>query len=209
MSRAVRTARGAFGALAATLLAAASHGLAGGTITPLAIIATTLLALPLCVLLAGRVASIWRLALAVVSAQFVYHWSFAGLGMAQGRGSSSTTSAAALAPHDHLGALAAFAPSLNGADAGGSGMLLPASAMWISHALAAAFTIALLHRGEAAAMRLLRVLRRAVAVPIPSGVRLPVRPAILFDRTHARPNVTQVFLSAISHRGPPALSFSR
>src|SRR5690606_28685168 len=85
-TRAARTARGALGAGAATLLAAVSHALAGGTITPLAVGATALLALPLCVGLAGRIGSLWRLSLAVGASQFLYHWSFWGLGTSSAPG---------------------------------------------------------------------------------------------------------------------------
>lgn len=195
MSRAVRTARGAFGALAATLLAAASHGLAGGSATPLAVIATVVLALPLCVLLAGRVGSLWRLSLAVVPSQFVYHWSFAGLGAAplsseQGWGSAHSA-------HFASSEMASLAPGIaaNGAaDAW----------MWAAHALAAVLTIALMHRGERAAMHLVRVLRSTLPVRLPTAVRLPQRGAILACLTVDAPRVQRPFLSTISHRGPPA-----
>jgi hypothetical protein len=197
MSRAVRTARGASGALIATVLAAASHGLAGGTSTPLAVIATAVLALPLCVLLAGRVGSLWRLAVAVVPAQFAFHWTFAGLGLA-----SSTPGAAAevVSPHAaHLG-LVSFSPSLVAAGAADS-------LMWVSHAVAAAITIALMHWGELAAMHLARALRRTA--PLPRGVvRLPQHRVI---RVRTAPIVTSLHrgvLSTISHRGPPRVSFS-
>lgn len=103
MSRAVRTARGTFGALAATVLAAASHSLAGGTSTLVAVVATAVFALPLCVLLAGRVGSLWRLAAAVVPAQFAFHWMFASLGVVSVQPGGA---AEAVSPHAaHLGLL--------------------------------------------------------------------------------------------------------
>ena len=203
MSRAVRTARGAFGALVATLLAAASHGIAGGTTTPLAIIATFLVALPLCVLLAGRVGSLWRLALAVAPAQLLYHWSFAGLGTVSGSASAALPGSAGavsgFAESAHLGhfAPASFAPALVEAGAGDA-------AMWFSHAIAAVLTIALMHRGERAALHLIRVLRETMPVRVPRTVRLPQREAILVTAAPCRPRPKRIFLSAISHRGPPA-----
>ena len=202
MSRAVRTARGAFGALAATLFAAASHSFAGGTATPLAVLATALLALPLCVLLAGRAGSLWRLALAVGSAQFVYHWSFAGLGMASGlgadqlRGSAAAQTAFLAGPHAAHLEPSSFAPALAAAGSADA-------TMWLSHAVAAVLTIALLHRGEVCVLRLLRVLRETVPVRLPSAARLPQRPAILVAACDSLPRTTRVCLSAISHRGPP------
>ena len=82
MSRASRTARGAFGALAATLLAAASHSLAGGSVTLFALVATSLLALPLCVALAGRAAGdcglVFGAALGTVTASCSYTPSISG-----------------------------------------------------------------------------------------------------------------------------------
>lgn len=199
MSRAVRTARGAFGALAATLLAAVSHACAGGEITPLAVIATALLALPLCVLFAGKVGSLWRLALAVTAAQFVYHWSFSGLGASV----TLNTNGDPVSPHAvHLGMLApaSFTPDIAASSSNGD-----ASAwMWAAHALAAVLTIALMHRGEQAALHLARVLRTVLPAQVPSAVRLPVRPAILEFFTALPSCAEPAFLSAISHRGPPA-----
>ena len=199
MSRAVRTARGAFGALTATVLAAASHALAGGDVTAFAVVTTALFALPLCVLLAGRTGSLWRLALAVSAAQFVYHWSFSGLGIA---GSASSAEPVPL----HAMHLGAFAPALSGAGAGvapGTGFAAADLWMWGAHALAALATIALMHRGERAIMHLVRVLRSAVPVRLPAAVRLPVRPAVLVFFTVLPGHAQQNFLSAISHRGPP------
>jgi hypothetical protein len=197
MSRAVRTARGAFGALAATLLAAASHSLAGGETTLLAVVATTMFAMPLCILLAGKFGSLWRLTLAVASSQFVYHWSFAGLGVAQGQGSTAAASGLASSPHaSHLSA-AQFLPELTAAGAADAWM-------WASHAVAAALTIALMHWGEHAAGQLLRVLRRALPATLPLAVCLPRRKAILALHTAGVAQKKQAFLSAISHRGPPA-----
>lgn len=195
MSRAVRTARGAFGALAATLLAVASHGLAGGIATPLAVIATVVLALPLCVLLAGRVGSLWRLSLAVVPAQFVYHWSFAGLGAsqlssAQGRGSAHSA-------HFVFSESVALTPELTTSG-------IADAWMWTAHALAAVLTIALMHRGEQAAMHLLRVLRSTLSIRLMSAVTLPQRGAILAHLTADTPRIQQPFLSTVSRRGPPA-----
>lgn len=203
MSRAVRTARGAFGALATTLLAAASHGLAGGTATPLSIVATFLVALPLCVLLAGRVGSLWRLALAVAPAQLLYHWSFAGLGAASGpaalSGRAPMHAASGVAESAHHGHLvpASFAPALVEAGAGDA-------SMWLSHALAAALTIVLMHRGERAVVHLVRVLRETMPARVPHAVRLPQHGAILVTERPSRPCPQRIFLSAISHRGPPA-----
>jgi len=201
MSRAVRSVRGLFGALTATMLAAASHSVAGGTATPLAIAATTFIALPVCVLLAGRIASLWRLALAVSTAQFLYHWAFAGLGspsagLTQAPGAplpAVPALPAPVSPHAHL-SLLRFDPELASAGTDAS--------MWASHALAAALTIALMHWGERSLLHLVRVLRSALPTLLRS-VRLPAPRVILaLDLTRERV-AEHNFLSVISHRGPP------
>lgn len=203
MSRAARTARGAFGALTATLLAATSHACAGGAVTPLAVLATALFALPLCVLLAGKMGSLWRLSLAVVTAQFIYHWSFSGLGLATPSLASSSSPGSLsepVSPHAaHLGMLpsAFFAADTTPA-------FVADAWMWAAHALAAVLTIALVHRGERAAMHLIQVLRDAVPVRVPAAVSLPARPAILDFFTASPSRAQPNFLSAISYRGPPA-----
>lgn len=197
MSRALRTARGASGAFAATLLAAASHALAGGQVTLLALVATSVLALPLCVALAGRVASLWRLTVAVGVSQFVYHWSFAGLGTPP---SGSTVADASLAAGPHAGHLAmlSFTPQLTAAAP--SGMW-----MWGAHTIAAALTIALLHRGERSVQAMLRLLLRAVALPMPGAVAVTHTKQPAAPLSFERPLPDRLaLLSPISHRGPPA-----
>lgn len=201
MSRATRTARGAFGALTATILAAASHAIAGETVTPIAVFTTSLFALPLCVLLAGKVGSLWRLSLAVVAAQFVYHWSFSGLGLSSTSLSTAGAATEPVSPHAaHLGMLSAalLAPEASALSAN--------TWMWAAHGVAALATIALMHHGERAVMRLIQMLRRAVPVRVPARVRLPELLTILEIITALPARVERSFLSAISHRGPPALS---
>ena len=199
MTRATRAARGAAGAAIATLLAAASHLLAGGASSWLAVVATTILALPVCTLLAGRIGSLWRLGLAVAAAQVPFHWALSSLGAAGPASTSSASEgAAAVAPHAaHLAAVQTFAPSASASalDAG----------MWLGHAIAAAVTIALLHAGERAFLGLIRLVRRALPLAHPlvspaqrSAAAPPIAAAlpVLVDRLLGQ--------AAITHRGPPA-----
>lgn len=197
MSRAIRTARAVFGAFAITLFAAASHALAGGEMTPIAVLATAILAVPLCLLLAGKVGSLWRLSLAVVPAQFAYHWSFAGLGIAQNRAEGGA-GAVAISPHAHHLAGTSFMPELVAAGSADAHM-------WAAHSVAAIATIALMHRGERAALHLFRLLHRALPTRMPVEIRLPQRRAILVSSDAAPPVVRRIFLSAMSHRGPPTM----
>lgn len=201
MSRAVRTARGVSGALISTLLAAASHTLAGGTITPIAVIATAVLVLPLCVALAGRMGSLWRLSLGVVLSQFLYHWTFSGLGLATATQSSQTEAAEVLGPHAaHLSALS-FAPDL--IESGAADLW-----MWGAHGAAAAVSVALMHRGELAALRLLQLVRAALVrcLPLPAKIGAYERPSIRPSQTTDALREQLTMLSAISHRGPPRVA---
>lgn len=217
MSRATRAWRGVLGALVATILAAGSHALAGGSVTWLALIATTVLAAPLCVALAGRIASVWRLAIGVGASQLLYHWSFAGLGEAAA--DSLTSGGLPVSPHAlhtawFSGVFAAPGAAARVAEGSGASWVSGAAgasgasaelAMWVAHAVAAALTIALLARGERAFLALTRLIGRAVALP-------GLRPAFGWPRTAARaPFVVPHFdllrligIAAINHRGPPS-----
>lgn len=190
MSRAHRVMRGVGGAGIATLLAAASHGIAGGAITWIAVVATALVALPLCTALAGRVGSLWRLSIAVTSAQFLYHWSFAGLGLSQNASTPLPAHAA------HMNALNTFMVTAN-AD----------TTMWTLHALAAAATIALIHRGERAFLGLLRLVQRALPHVAPPLLGVPHPRTAPAAQTHRVSVVARLWSAAvITHRGPPALA---
>ncbi|WP_105805257.1 hypothetical protein [Leucobacter massiliensis] len=213
--RAARAWRGAAGAGIATVLAASSHGLAGGSISWFAVIATVILALPLCTVLAGRIGSLWRLGIAVAGSQFMYHGLFSWIGGPAGATApASATPAEALSPHAaHLG-LASGADALGSAALGTPALAAaPAvdasacAAMWFGHAVAAMLTIALLHRGERAFLALIRLIRRALPAPrilAPQPARRSL-PAL----TSWAPVVsarTRLLAAVISHRGPPAIA---
>ncbi|WP_233613239.1 hypothetical protein [Leucobacter edaphi] len=191
MTRGVRAARGTAGAAIATILAAASHSLAGGDSSWFAVVATAVLALPLCTLLAGKVGSLWRLGVAVVAAQFPFHWALSGLGT-PGSGSGPVVS-----PHAaHLAAIQEFVPGVPVAslDAG----------MWLAHGIAAALTIALLHAGERAFLGLARLIFRALAVALPAAIA-PAAPDAARRAFFSPARIVERLLSAsaITHRGPP------
>ncbi|MBP1327584.1 hypothetical protein JOF28_002816 [Leucobacter exalbidus] len=195
ISRGERVVRGTAIASAASLTAAASHALAGGQVTWLSVLATTLLALPLSTALAGRKFALWRLALAVGAAQFVYHWSFAGLGSFPLEGAGTTPASLHAA---HLAQLQGFVPDLPAnATATTAGL-----AMLLGHTVAAAVTIALLHSGDRALRAIARLVRRVVpfsrAVTV-TALRVSRVPAPAFAWCRPRP----ALFSVISHRGPP------
>lgn len=197
MSRATRTARGVAVAFISSVLAATSHTLAGDTVTPIAVLVTAIIALPLCVALAGRLASAWRVALAVGLSQFFFHWTFVGLGAAS-TAAASTPEAAYLAKHAaHLGLVQRFAPAAVEAGAADS-------VMWIFHAIAAVVTIALVLRGERTAVALLTMIRRALPQPV---VRAVIHAPTYFVNVRERASLSNQLLthSPRSLRGPPAL----
>ena len=200
--------RGVWFAAFATLLAAASHMLVGGnTPAPVALVATAIVVLPLCVALAGRERSLWRTSLAVALSQGLFHWSFGAIGAVTAQGSvvSGSGFAAAASPHaDHLGSLGQWGPMLASP---GAGWLMLAA-----HAVAALVTVAMLRFGEDALLRIREALASlgaqlvgklpALSVALPRGGRVST-----FGYAPARPLATS--RASISHRGPPGwLSFS-
>ena len=195
MSRAIRTVRGALGAFIATVLAAASHALAGGSVVPLALVVTAVIALPICVALAGSVGSVWRAALAVGASQFFYHWMFSGLGIASG----SPAIDPGLGPHAaHLARLEGFAPALG--SSGGADFL-----MFALHGVAAAVTTIVITRGERAILTILRLIARA----LPKAVERPRIHAISAPRAlPAAPLLRNQVLSLTTcpRRGPPLVA---
>ncbi|KIP53734.1 hypothetical protein [Leucobacter komagatae] len=198
LSRAARTARGVIGAALSTVLAAASHSLAGGEISAFAVVITAIIALPFCVALAGRVASVWRVGLAVGASQFLYHWAFAGIGVS---GALATPSAFPMGSHAaHLASLERFVPDV--VEAGSADAL-----MWVMHAIAAVLSTLLVARGERAALALGRTIRRALPQPF-SLAAFERRPDVAVRRE--APVLRNQILSFVSWslRGPPLVPAS-
>lgn len=195
MSRTERTVRGIAISVVSSLLAAASHSLAGGTVTFQAVLATAILGLPFCVAFAGRIASVWRVAIAVSLSQFFYHWAFAGLGVV-----SEAAAGAATLPMGshaaHMASLERFVPAI--AESASAGAV-----MWILHGVAALLSVALITRGERAVLALLHSIRQA----LPRPVRLPtIHAPVARPLTREAPALRDQLLlfSACARRGPPA-----
>lgn len=198
-SRATRAARGVGGAIVITLLAAVSHSFAGGMASIGTVICAAILTSPLCVLLAGRLASAWRLTLAVGVSQLFYHWLFVNFTL------TPATFFAPLHTHTHH-----FAGGMLHGGAAGNLAAHASHAdsplMWLLHALAAVCTVLILLHGDRAVLRLgeqlaavaftlWRIPARAFQLP---GVS--IRPRQIFRQ----PFALQIFASArITHRGPP------
>ena len=189
--RATRVVRGAAAAGLATFVALLSHVTAGGAVPgPVGIVVPLALSFLVCVALAGRRPSLWRLGPAVALSQILFHALFV-------LGASDTGRAAHV--HGVATVLESSAGPLVTMDATMSG--------W--HLVAAALTTLALHRGESA-VTLLRLLAdrllvwlRARAAIIATG------PApVSLRRVHAvvvaavRP-VSVLLAASARRRGPP------
>lgn len=197
MSRADRTVRGVLISAVSSVLAAASHSLAGGTVTFEAVIATAIIGLPLCVALAGRIGSVWRVAIAVGLSQFFYHWAFAGLGVVSEVTQGTPTSA--LSAHAaHLASLERFVPAV--VDSASADAL-----MWIMHAAGALISVAVITRGERAILALRRTVMRAL--PRPVRIPVPESPAASPIAREAQVLRDQLLLRYVcARRGPPVVA---
>lgn len=140
-TRWARFARGWLAALFSTLIAATSHSFAGGRPGTLAVVLSLAFAGMLCVGLAGKKPSAWRLAVSVVGSQFLFHQLFSYLG-------DPGWSAATGHVHGAIGTVAEFAvvtgPAWHPASSNG------AAGMLVAHLVAAAMTFLLLRHGERA-----------------------------------------------------------
>ena len=211
-TRWARFARGWIAALFSTFVAALSHTLGGGSGPGLVPVALSLaFAGIVCVGLAGRTLSLWRVSLSVLASQLIFH----GLFWLGGSGGAMATPSAA--PHDHRWIAVLADPALLAAPGSGrlgSGAMTGAMAggpadgiaMRLAHLAAAAVTILALRFGERAFWGLLENARPIIRAlfaqhPLvlpPRSPRRMVTTARVFT-----PRDLRVLLSVMRHRGPP------
>jgi len=200
-TRWARFARGWIVALFATFVAALSHTVGGGAVPgALAVVVSLAFAGMVSVALSGRTLSTWRLTLAVLVSQLIFHglFSFGTAG-----GALVITDAAP--GHAHAaGSLVVSAPSagsvaaMSGADHG--------LMMTIAHIVAAGITVVALCYGErafwglfsTAAVALKALVRALVLTPIPN-----IPHALAASSAWRAPRDLLVLLSPMRHRGPP------
>lgn len=200
-SRAPRVLRGLVGASVATFIALLSH-IAGGGAMPgwIGVAVPWVLSVMVCTLLAGRALSLWRLTLAVVISQLLFHALFV-LGfvapgmMAGGQGSHSG--------HGSHGAQLLMPMPATVVSA-----LPPDATMLLWHGIAAIVTVAALYRGERSILKLREFATALVAWAARTlatfGAPIPLSVA----RTRAtgispRPLSAGPALSSLQRRGPP------
>lgn len=191
-SRTARVYRGAVIAVVSTFIAALSHVLAGGNIpTFIAMVATTLIALPLVVLLTSKRFKLFGSFAAVGFTQALFHTIFvyAGTGIRPG-------SAEALPLHAaHMGMMEQFVPIAVGSNAD----LL----MWFSHGIATVITVFIILQGENALARLENAVFKVFAtllLVVPSSFSTP----FLWPGFSSFPKVSLYLFDRTSFRGPPA-----
>jgi hypothetical protein len=194
-ARRIRVARGSAAAAMATFFAAFSHAVSGAE-TPsfFALVAATVLAAALCIALADRALSAWRLAGSVVLSQLGYHLLFAMVPTSTG------TVVAGTGHHADMVMLTT--------DAGSHLHASASPTMWLGHTIAAVATIAALLYGERLFFALFDTLRLSVRVlcavirvaplEIPALRRASWLPVLLAPQ--------RVLLSVMRHRGPPSLA---
>lgn len=187
-SRASRVARGWIVGSFATGIAATSHGIAAGTApSGLALGGALLFAGVLGTFVVGSRPSLPRLIAIVAGSQLAFHLVFSWL----------TPGTAATAVHHQTPAVLQPAAAHHGTDPG----------MWAAHALAMLVTIVFLHRAELALWSLLRDAVDVIRFRPPVVVATP-RTTLAVSAEAPRHPVPALFLSIVSHRGPPASGFT-
>ena len=189
-ARRTRVTRGVLAAAVATFAAAFSHGVAASEAPSVAALAAaSVLAVFVCIALAGRATPL-RLSASVILSQAGFHTLFTLVPALPGSVSASqghhgmvtlTTDAAA---HVH-----------ESSDAG----------MWIGHAAAAAVTILALRHGERAFLAIADTLRLTLCALVGTIAGLPVRtPATAAPEwLPVRSATTSLLPSSVHRRGPP------
>ena len=201
-SRQRRAARGVVAASVATLFALMSHLLGGGELPGvLGIAIPWVLSMPVCVILAGRELSLWRLSISIAFSQVLFHGLFvlgtpatgaALVSVNAGHGAhGAPVILSAVDPSAHTAAMHAHAP------------------MWVWHSIAAALTIAALYWGEQALVRLrelaaetVRWVRRRFVIGSAAAPRWPALYRVSPGQSTAALS-EDVQLMPLQRRGPP------
>ena len=186
-SRWSRVARGLAAGTAATLVAAASHSVAGGRVPGWAGVTLALcFAVIVSIALSGRGMSLVRLSASIVISQLAFHLVFSTIG---GAGEVVST--------EHHGPMI-----LRGAET----VTHASGGMWFTHGLAALLTIIALRFGERAVYGLRETgwMIASALLPFSASPLLPFIPAPQpAVEQHIVPRIVRTSLAAIGTRGPP------
>lgn len=202
--RHLKALRGAVTAVFAMFVALMSHIAAGAEVPgPLGVILPLALALPICIAISGRRLSFLALSASVVVSQALFHalFIFGTVSLASPRGHGHHSGAVSL-------------PIEQAADTHSHSLMEASPAMLITHLIAAAVTVATLHRGEVAFRTLLLAgsrmlgLRRALLVLIPAPEK-PTAAGIPAPALAPRVARARELLPVHAYRGPPLVLVSR
>lgn len=200
-TRWTRVARGSLAAVFSTFVAAFSHAIAGGTAPSIAAVSLAIaFSTMICVALAGRGLSYWRIGASVAVSQVFFHTLFSLIATP-----AAQTAATARPAHSGHDMAAMFAPA--GPGASGALAVTVDIAMVAGHVFAAVATFAAIVWGERAVRGLLAaaVLRssRLVALLLPAPTFVPR--AVRVGRVHRidAPAALEVLRASLWHRGPP------
>ena len=205
-TRWARFARGWIVAVFSTFVAALSHTLGGGFAPGLlAVVVSLAFTGMVCVALAGRTLSFWRGAASVLISQVVFHGLFS---LGAPNGALGADALAASGTHQHAALPGLIDPTILGASAH---LSHDGGAMGFAHVGAAIVTILALRFAERAFWGLVENVRLGIttlfapaqlAVPVVVPQRIGnVAPVIA-------PRDLLLMLSAMRHRGPPALALA-
>ncbi|MFC4243717.1 hypothetical protein ACFOYW_10055 [Gryllotalpicola reticulitermitis] len=193
-----RALRGIAAAALAVFVAAWFHIAAGGVApTPLAMLASFLLASPASVLIAGRRLRLWRTVVIVALNQFAFHALF-GLGQ---------PSSVRFSGGGDMAGMPGMRIDVTG---GAASVSYAASAMWAGHAIAGLLTIGAICFGERVLRRMLELASRFIIRALRLAQVRAFPPLRLAAPAFASPFGLQRILSrAIRRRGPPkAIGYS-
>ncbi|GAA1856801.1 hypothetical protein [Brevibacterium marinum] len=204
-----RALRGSLAASFATFVALTSHVIGGGSLpTMMGLIVPLVLSTLVCVLLAGRQLSLWRLSASVGGSQALFHLLF----MVFTPKASAAAPAAVFERHAlrHTGHHESMGPmgSMGGTE---SAMHAHTSTpMIVAHMVAAVITIAMIYFSESLPSRLWefgRLIIRAL-MPVHLGLHtVPEGPRSMVAVTQAIPRSLGVLRSPVLKRGPPRAAF--
>lgn len=205
-TRWTRVARGSLAALLSTFVAAFSHAIAGGSAPSVAALSLAIaFSTMICVALAGRGLSYWRIGASVAVSQVFFHTLFSLIATPAAQASGAAP--ASHTGHDMAAMLIPTGPTASGASAPGISAITVDVAMISGHVLAAVATFAAIVWGERAVRgmlcsALLRVSRFA-ALLLPTPVFAPRAVRLGSVRRIDAPAVLEVLRASLWHRGPP------
>ncbi len=192
VGRGVLVGRGVSAAAVATFAVTVSHAAAAGALPSIpAVVVAFVAASVVCVSLAGRRLSWWRLSVAVAVSQLFFH-----LLLSIDFGASVGIAGATASGHSHHDVMSA-ATGVSGAMASAVSPL-----MWVAHLVAAAVTVLVFGFGERAVAEVLRFASSVFRSSRPVRA-LPARPVRLVVGTVVLFAPRSVALSVVRRRGPP------